>query len=517
MERTPAAALTPTEEMVLGFIRAGAMDAEIAVRIGCSIADVKARVASLLAKAGADERVALRTWEPATAAAGSGQALPVPPGAAPRGAARARSLSPLVGLAVVAVLAVSAAWALVEFRGRGGERTASKAPAATADIPNPPLVAAVTAGVQFRLLQFDAVGIGFPGDIALLLKEGCDGCVGEGRVTRIYRGPGGEIERDVLFEVEVGSRLLSVRVDPRGARIALTEYRPGTRESIVWRSLDGGVRWDRLALLEGEQHAVAIIGDDVLAWEGNGVGWGVYRRLPSDEPYASPVPSGQPLPYPLGGQVTYRGPASTLVRSDGTTVLDAPIARGALITNLHPYPHGDRLLLELTALLPQATIPYSWLATVDRDGALVAGFTNAAGPIVAVYAPGLAIGRAPLPSTAGRAPDARNLVPAVIDLAKGIVYPIMQPFGDAGFGRYVVVGVARGPFARVSTAGSECVPIYDVPGGGPNRQRDCLHDRVLVRHGAGEHQVNDTSWLGVITPSGVFGYIDAGFLERAEQ
>lgn len=56
---TPAP-LTPTEERILALIREGRVDAEIAVQLGLSVGDLKARVERLMTKTGATSRAAIR-------------------------------------------------------------------------------------------------------------------------------------------------------------------------------------------------------------------------------------------------------------------------------------------------------------------------------------------------------------------------------------------------------------------------------------------------------------------------
>jgi DNA-binding CsgD family transcriptional regulator len=54
--------VTPSEERLLTMLRDGRVDAEIAVRLGISTAEVKERIERLAAKLGASDRPALRGW-----------------------------------------------------------------------------------------------------------------------------------------------------------------------------------------------------------------------------------------------------------------------------------------------------------------------------------------------------------------------------------------------------------------------------------------------------------------------
>jgi DNA-binding CsgD family transcriptional regulator/plastocyanin len=74
--------LTPAEWRVLEYVREGMPNAEIAVRLGLSVATVKSRVSSTLAKTGAADRGELATWsgtpaQQAAPRAARGFALPL--------------------------------------------------------------------------------------------------------------------------------------------------------------------------------------------------------------------------------------------------------------------------------------------------------------------------------------------------------------------------------------------------------------------------------------------------------
>ncbi|MDZ7728965.1 MAG: hypothetical protein U5Q44_12630 [Dehalococcoidia bacterium] len=69
--------LTPTEHAILDGIREGRVDAEMAARLGISIAEVKRRVENLMSIAGVEERRSLADGDPGQARVAS------PPGASP--------------------------------------------------------------------------------------------------------------------------------------------------------------------------------------------------------------------------------------------------------------------------------------------------------------------------------------------------------------------------------------------------------------------------------------------------
>ena len=56
--------LTPAEQRVLGELRKGGTNVEIAVRLGLSPETVKTHIARMLAKLGLDDRHSLAAWRP---------------------------------------------------------------------------------------------------------------------------------------------------------------------------------------------------------------------------------------------------------------------------------------------------------------------------------------------------------------------------------------------------------------------------------------------------------------------
>lgn len=109
--------LTPAERRVLDYVRAGTLDAEIAVRLGVPIGDVKERVASILRKTGARGRAALVEWAapPEPVEADDSPVDPIVPEAeatapqAPRRLSRRKLVGALAGLGALAAGGTAAA------------------------------------------------------------------------------------------------------------------------------------------------------------------------------------------------------------------------------------------------------------------------------------------------------------------------------------------------------------------------------------------------------------------------
>lgn len=57
--------LSPTEEQLIQWLHEGKCDAEIAVRIGITVGETKAKIEGLIYRLGVRSRDGLRSWEPA--------------------------------------------------------------------------------------------------------------------------------------------------------------------------------------------------------------------------------------------------------------------------------------------------------------------------------------------------------------------------------------------------------------------------------------------------------------------
>ncbi|MEX0784385.1 MAG: helix-turn-helix transcriptional regulator [Dehalococcoidia bacterium] len=124
-----AGVVTPAEERVLELIRTGLTNAEIAIRLGLSINTVRYHVTNLVAKANAETRTELRSWQPDRARRTPlGWLGPVVPGL--KGMVVASAVAG-IGIAAVSVIAVLA--------NREGTPEPALAPAAVeTPLPDPP-------------------------------------------------------------------------------------------------------------------------------------------------------------------------------------------------------------------------------------------------------------------------------------------------------------------------------------------------------------------------------------------
>ncbi len=144
-----ASPLTDAEQRLADFVREGKLDAEIAVRMGVPIGDVKERVAAILRKLGLRTRAELAAWAPtpvnpaATDMQGNGEERP-----ARRHSRRALLLAGAAGTAILAGGGAGAAfWA---SRRGGGAETRAPGSTPTPDFIHPnPTVAPQKRGLEW--------------------------------------------------------------------------------------------------------------------------------------------------------------------------------------------------------------------------------------------------------------------------------------------------------------------------------------------------------------------------------
>ncbi|MCC7366000.1 MAG: hypothetical protein IT303_16670 [Dehalococcoidia bacterium] len=275
--------LTPAEERLLEHVRAGMLDAEIAVRMGVPIGEVKDRLASLMRKAGASERAELlggATVGPKVAAESPGDApesAPAVVAAAPgrRGGrewlitgAAATMAAVCFGLATFALLREDGAGEAVS---PGESATTTETPGATATAPagdatavrTPPVTTALTAAppVKIDLGQ------------ALFVVERCDACAPEGRsqLRRTWHGPNGDLQELLLFAAPERTAIESVLVSPGGTTIVIAlcqDFACATKSvegrTPLLRSVDGGITWTEEGTLEGNYSVVDLTDVGVL-------------------------------------------------------------------------------------------------------------------------------------------------------------------------------------------------------------------------------------------------------------
>lgn len=105
-------------------------------------------------------------------------------------------------------------------------------------------------------------------------------------------------------------------------------------------------------------------------------------------------------------------------------------------------------------------------------------------------------------------------LPAVMDVVRGEVAPIIDPFLKPPLlnGRNHVEAVARGLLLRVSAVG-DCLHVRETPDAGAISLA-CVADRVLLRDLQEARETAGITWRRVRLSDGRAGWASAAYLER---
>ncbi|MGI8926906.1 MAG: hypothetical protein ACR2HN_09715 [Tepidiformaceae bacterium] len=540
--------LTPSERGVLDHIRAGQLDAEIAVRLGVPIGDVKERVAALIRKTGVAERRELAAWRaeggsPAEERGGPAGELsseaPATDGVA-EGAPRPRSRAFVAGLVLGGAAVAVGLGAVAYLAGGGGQRREERAaagdaatPASTEEplapaepTPDPRAPLTMVNGLPVRPLTVGPALVSFNG--WMLIEKSCVKCEQSvASIQRVWwpdRGRGEPVVETLFQSPYPGSYITAVTADAEGKMIAATVCKTGACRSgsldagttALFQSLDGGVTWTELTTLPGAVFASAVTMRAIVLEQRRGAS-GERPEGISEYSYY-----GEKIPVKPGGT----GSVGMGWRLLGTLADGDPVwatSDGFLVTTSGravPGPAISDSAIDRVVGSPGGGYLMSW----HRTGAGVTdrtpyhGFVSANGDLTAVFsgdvrfshfAAGFAIGTALIPVT-GMGGGGPHIVPVEVDLATGRYFPIERPFIDeppeSAASR--VVALQYGAFARVVT-GPDCLNIRE----GPTTQSpsiDCVADGVLLGIMAGERE----GWAVVETPGGLGGWASTEFLLR---
>jgi hypothetical protein len=392
----------------------------------------------------------------------------------------------------------------------------------------------------------------FPHDVALVISTGCWQCDGPTTgLERVYRDPSGEIIIETLFtpkEMGLPPRVIQTdkgpqeddptingfALTPDGRRIVVSVCTRGTclemggasgpdAETTLFESLDGGVTWKRIGVLEGGFGVRAIAAEGILVWdfstsaeEGERF---VYQLYPSGEVVEAPAGSvGWRLLTTPEDEPVWPSGDGRLLRSDGSVYLDLALPGGGEIVAFLQAPGEDALSAVVWFEEGEGAEPgVYYLAAVEPDGrfrkvyrtgdlALPGGWL---GPLLYGNA-SVAPERLPVPP-----PDLYlGWLPAAFDIEAGEAYPILDPFLDRP-SRNIVQAVVEGPFARVDGTG-DCLNVRAVPAA-TARSLECVADGVLLLLDRGLEDTRTeggVTWVHVVTPAGADGWASAQFLLR---
>ncbi|MBI5949924.1 MAG: helix-turn-helix transcriptional regulator [Chloroflexi bacterium] len=541
--------LTAGEQHILALIREGRLDAEIAVRLGVPIGEVKERVQRILRKLELGERGELLApvgvVENADSGNEAGEVVIGGPEPVP-----ARTGWPVLvtraggGLVLLGAAIFAAMWAW-SLNGPAAEE-------AGGDLPVPTLSAAAVPGALTAIAKIDATETAaaspaasptptqfavtarsapemkvtelttFPENLVLYVVNSYldPNLYASAGVIRVYR-LGGVTRYDRIFPLPGATTpVLAAAADADGSDIVVAVCTRGTcdsgtgaadSEATYYRSRDGGATWESGFSLPGGTGAMAVSGGRVLleeATETRAVRWqlwenGVMREL---TPPVKPGTDGVRPFLDSNGRVFWLT-GTAVANEDGSIVFTLPRAGSA---NLVPGPFGWFMRWVAFGGSPTVTFSVSPAGNVLHAGTTTPGWLFPVAAVDNANAVGVA--------TAGLVPAGRELpvgragsLPALIHLSSGVVEVLTEPFLESpfrGFTNYVVA--ARfGTFVRVNTPGG-CLDVREDPSPGA-RFIACVPDGALLPDSG---FLVDPAMLRVETPDGRIGWAASAYLER---
>ena len=544
--------LTPREWEVLGLLRDGLSNPEIAERLGVTRDAVKYHVSEILSKLALASREEAAVWRPtehpwwaAAFAALAGAASRLSPLA--RIAAVGLSVAALGGLALLAWAVLTTSGETKDNASSAVSNTDAPSPSATGPptateggLPSPPLFLR-DAPIEPVLLGED---LEFPAGVAGLFEVGCTECDGPRYgLARAYRSASGEVVYEPLLWTNprvVGVDrphnslglpvpddssaywVTGVAAQSDGSEIFVTvccdPFPDG--DTIVARSTDAGETWAIWQRLPGIYAAIAIVSPGRLIVGSYPYGEQVPLTVLPDGETLSPPEAGA-VPAMSNGELLWVGDKG--LYRDGRLVMAtgeeeenrqisiyAPAFRPsgesalAAVYQSQPMGNGNRVvnyLAEITrdwAVTRSLLSPDHFLSTdvwLDENRILTTVSRSST-------------------STPGRplaGPFDGGTVPGIIDLSTASVHPIPHPFSDHYRTRRAIA-VQRGPFARVVNTDSACVNVRAEPI--PSADiLDCAAEGVLLTDLLQFQEGGGVPWRRVRTPAGAEGWASMEFLE----
>ncbi|MGD9933949.1 MAG: hypothetical protein AB7T37_09540 [Dehalococcoidia bacterium] len=498
------APLTFTDRAIVDGIRAGRRDVELAVELGITTADLKARVDRLVRTAAVDSRAALARWD--FSATPSPLSVQNPPTAAVPSSTGSVNRTPVLRYAVTIALVLVAAFA--GYRWLGNESNPAPAPAVPLATVSPSLLPPAPK-VRYEDLE-PLPPIELPAGLVLFVLRGCEGCPFPTSLDRVFRDRLGVVQADRVLAPGPGESILGVWVTPDASLLVASLCvssscsGPGATSRII-QSGDGGATW---TVAGPVPHAATPVG--ITA---------------SSQPIVRVnAPAGQFAQYLVVVQAI--GPASAVPTSGNAlpdvvlrTTLDPFVARalvaakasttGALAYTWYPEsPFPDaRGIVTVLGLATESGEPGRSFAYFGAP--LIVGAWLGDSSLVATVrmTPGLDIGFEP------SAASTSMYLPVLVDVAAGSVMAIAPlPLEDQSAGTTnEVVAAVEGDFLLVPGAAGTCVPLQSSP-----------RDNALVRGCIAAGSVIDLlesrlvaslEWLHVRTPGRLTGWLPPGLVE----
>ncbi len=508
--------LTPAERRVLDYVRLGTFDAEIAVREGVSVGEVRERVARILAKLGLNDRAELAEWQ----APGADPELPGSTAHPPKLRRTWLVAAPLAAVGILAGVT------LIVLNVGARDHAAAPAPGieVTATRPLPtstpdPTATPVLVDGMFAMPMKvgDETEIA-PGS-ALIIATGCWGCDGPtASLQRVFRRADGSYRIDELFRAPqraAGAQgfvdyIHSYAIAADGSEMVVSvctraycdwlDYATPDSEVTLFRSTDGGAKWREYGRLPGTDHLRGFVPEGVLVGRSP-----VTQAVKGYEFYAYPSMIAYSPPKQLDWISPAIGPNGQLAWVAQGVVLNSS-GLSALSYSLAPQSIPNVFWLDQHRFLVSVYATVSTLTVVD-DGTTQRVFDLSQTDFQFRVASGKDIVLGNARSTGQQTP-----IPAQIQLTDGVVRLLKGPWGQPPFvGRNYVVAYTPDTALVVNTPG-ECLNVRSGPSDDAPALT-CVAHRALVTDVSHGTEGRD-GWLLVRTLTGVEGWAAARFLDR---
>ncbi|MEX2080026.1 MAG: hypothetical protein WEC33_00275, partial [Dehalococcoidia bacterium] len=382
----PTGGLTDPEERLIGYIRAGTLDAEIAVRLGIPVGEVKDRTERLFRKLALPDRAALASFDPAThPATPAFEPVAEPADATPHSGSPRGALLGLLATGVAAVGALIAVAFLSDgspspFEGASPTRTPTPEGGPT---PIHETDVQVEDGGEFDLFDYSYLYLtGEPTRVERLSRQGREDPV----IRTLFQPSAPACIRSAAASAD--SRHLIVAVDPDGDcffRFDSDATGPGPATSngastAFYYSDDAGVTWSMFAALEGRHWVVAVTrrantdivqeAPTALLLLDVGAEQLRYGYLSLDGTVEQVAHDGRPVGVDLGGDAVWLSGSPPTLSSEGEGLPAPQLPVDSFVRTWLPLPDGRRYLLSWDEPRPGATAAF-W-GMVDRGtGALI--------------------------------------------------------------------------------------------------------------------------------------------------
>ena len=491
------------ERILLAHLRAGLLDAEIAVRLGLSTGEVKARIERLAANVGVPDRAALRAWD------GRPPAPPPPFPGRDEAAPRRRRTMPRIATAVVAAGVVLAAVFASLLLGRedGGGETSARTSASATSTPASPAPAASRDRTAAPVGQIGAVPVReltlaapapLPSGLVLYLYSD----IGSNGLTRVSGRAGTSPKGETRFTPKEG-RIREAAMAPDGYQLAVltcqcvagSPFPPLGRVQLQYSS-DGGITWRQLADLEGDWRISYVL----PAYEAGVV------LVRGEEAILVAAGDGAQTPVPLPGEGASSAAGVLSLGGDRFTTLEGEVVP---LPGLGPTASlgavaiagGGSALLQWAASDPfegiyfgtstAGALDYAAALPLPREGSLIAG------SLLQALSPRLGLAQWGI-----RGPGELYRVsrPVLIDLARLQVIPIADVVENQAL-RHVpqyLLGGQQGRTVRITAF--PCAEARVRPSSSERPLACFARDVLLAQSFAGPGSSAD--WVSVVPPGG---------------